>query len=68
MEFYNLDEDMLDRIYSSLSPIGWMSVSDIALETEYDAMDVAKALSVMNNIATKRRGSSALYRRAEQVL
>lgn len=68
IEYYGISDEMMEKVYSALSPVGWLTISDITMDTDLNVQDVSKTLSVLPNIATKERGSSVYYRRCEQVL
>ena len=68
IEYYGISPDMMGKVHDSLSSTGWMSVFDIAEDTELYHMDVSKALSLMDDVVSKETGMGTLYRRCEQVL
>ena len=68
IEYYNISPDMISKVHSSLSSTGWMSVFDIAEDTDLYHMDVSKALTLMDDVVSKETGMGTLYRRCEQVL
>lgn len=68
VEYYGLSDETINKVRNSLSPVGWMSVSDIVEDTQLESLEVVKALAVMDNIMIKERGSSVFYRIPEQVL
>jgi len=61
MTFNELTEDMLDTIYGVLSPVGWLSASDIANITGYLPAKICVALSIMDGVVQKNKGASKLY-------
>ena len=68
IEYYNISPDMISKVHASLSSTGWMSVFDIAEDTDLYHMDVSKALTLMDDVVSKETGMGTLYRRCEQVL
>ena len=63
IDCYNITDDMQSAIMQSLSPVGWMSASDVAFDTDIDRLDVARALTVMDGVLRKGPKASMLYRR-----
>ena len=61
MSYNNLDEEMLETIRSTLSPIGWTTASDISILTGYRSSTICIALSIMDGVIQKSDGSSKMY-------
>lgn len=63
-EFHGIDPEFIDRIYEVLSPIGWISITDIAYDTGLKPLKISAALSTMDNILQSMIGNTHVYARA----
>lgn len=61
MSYHELDEEVFNRIRSTLSPIGWTSAQDISNITGYRGSRVYVAMSLMDDVISKDTGSNKLY-------
>ena len=60
-EFYEIDEEFINTIYSVLLPIGWVSVTDIVHDTGLKPQKVSAALSTMEDVVQTTIGNTHVY-------
>ena len=60
--YFGISQDMQKKVYGALSPIGWMSVTDIADDTGVERLNVSRILSILPGVVCKGTGSITLYR------
>ena len=60
-EFYDIDDAFIERIYQTLSPCGWLSITDIAKDSGLKPIKISMALATMDNVKHKCIGSMHLY-------
>ena len=65
-EYYGITDDMKEKIYNALSPVAWMSIMDIAEDTNINKGDVTHALGLIDGVITKTSGVLVLYRRESE--
>ena len=65
--YFGLSVDEIECVHGSLSPIGWMSVADIADDTGIERIGVSRILSILPDVVTKSTGSVTMYRLKECV-
>lgn len=64
-EFHGIDNDFVEKVYSVLLPIGWVSVTDIAFDTGLKPQKVSAALSTMDCVIRKTIGNTHVYARED---
>ena len=62
-EYYNISEEMKERVFNSLSTVAWMSVSDVMDDTSFNRNDVSHTLNLLEGVTTKTSGVLVLYKR-----
>ena len=62
-EYYGISEEMKKTIYDTLSPVAWMTVTDIVEDTNFKRCDVSRTLGLLEGVATKTSGEAVMYRR-----
>ena len=60
-EFYDIDESFIQRVNDTLSPCGWLSITDIAKDSGLKPIKISMALTTMDNVKHKCIGSMHLY-------
>lgn len=63
---YEISEELINVVTSTMSTAGWTTITDISEETGLSKANVSKVLKVLppGNIDTKPTGTCILYRRA----
>ena len=61
-DYFGISPDTWERVMNSLSPIGWMSVTDISDDTGVEKLRVSRILSALPNVVSKGSGTVTLYR------
>lgn len=59
--FYQIDDEVVENIRATLSPIGWTSAQDIALATGYRGVRIYVAISMMDDVISRDNGAYKAY-------
>lgn len=62
-DYYKIDEEIVSTLYNSLSPIGWVSITDISQDTGLKVNTISAALSIMDDVIKTVSGHTNLYAR-----
>lgn len=65
MDWFKIDEEVLDRVRNALPQAGWVTLTDLAMETGITASQVAKALTLIDEAECRTQHGIPLYRLAE---
>ena len=61
-DYFGIPPETWIRVQHSLSPVGWMSVSDISDDTGVEKLRVSRILAALPNVVSKGSGTVTLYR------
>lgn len=63
MDYYGIDQEVIDTLYDHLSPVGWISITDISNDTGLKVNKISAALSIMEDVVKTTSGHTNLYAR-----
>lgn len=61
MDYYDISDEMMEILHAHLSPVGWVSVTDISNDTGWRINMISAALSVMDDVVKMTSGHTSLY-------
>lgn len=63
MDYHGIDQEVIDTLYEHLSPVGWISITDISNDTGLKVNTISAALSIMDDVVKTTSGHTNLYAR-----